>query len=99
MLHLFLMNRAFLIAILLCPSILFAQGGVRMSSDFLPLEVGNRWTYELKNENGQKIGDVDFSVEEHTIIEGRSYYVFNRFPFVIQSGPPTKLIRYDRVER
>ena len=72
--------------------------GFRMSADFLPLEVGNRWIYEVHNEQGQKIGDIDFSVEEHTIISGRSFYVLTRFPFV-PSGGLTKLIRYDRDER
>src|SRR5262245_15922385 len=45
MLHLFHMKFA---AVLFCliPATLFAQG-VRMSGDFLPLEVGNRWVYDI----------------------------------------------------
>src|SRR2546427_11941899 len=43
------------ILFLLLPASLFAQPGVRMSADFLPLEVGNRWVYDLLNENGQKL--------------------------------------------
>lgn len=82
---------------LLSPT-LFAQG-VRMSADFIPLEVGNRWVYEIVNENGQKIGDVDFAIQEHRIISGRSFYVLTRFPFVVEGGNLTKLIRYDRQER
>jgi len=76
---------------------LHAQG-VKMSADFIPLEVGNRWVYEVVNESGQKIGDLDFSIQEHTIISGRSFYVLTRFPFV-EGGNLTKLIRYDRQER
>ena len=80
------------------PVALHAQG-VRMSADFIPLEVGNRWVYEMVNENGQKIGDLDFSIQEHTILSGRSFYVLTRFPFVSEGGNLTKLIRYDRQER
>ena len=39
------------ILFLLLPAPLCAQPGVRMSADFLPLEVGNRWVYDLLNEN------------------------------------------------
>lgn len=89
----------FLVLLALTPSSLRAQGGVRMSADFLPLEVGNRWVYEVVNEKGQKIGDLDFAIQEHTIISGRSFYVLTRFPFVSQDAGITKLIRYDRQER
>src|SRR5437870_6455742 len=97
MLHLFRMKFA---AFLLClmPVTLFAQG-VRMSGDFLPLEVGNRWVYDIVNESGQKIGSVDFSIKEHRIIGGRSYYVLSGFPFTPDDGSLDRLIRYDRQER
>jgi hypothetical protein len=87
-------------AILLClmPFTLFAQG-VRMSGDFLPLEVGNRWAYDIVNESGQKIGAVEFTIKEHRIIEGRSYYVLSGFPFAPDDGSLDRLIRYDRQER
>ena len=60
------MRLRYILALLVClavPATLAAQG-VRMSADFLPLEVGNRWVYEVQNEDGQKIGDADFSVQE-----------------------------------
>jgi hypothetical protein len=79
------------------PAALFGQG-VRMSADFIPLEVGNRWVYEIVNEDGRKIGDLDFSVQQYTIIGGRSFYVLTQFPFAPE-GSPIKLIRYDRQER
>jgi hypothetical protein len=89
-----------LAAILLClmPVTLFAQG-VRMSGDFLPLEVGNQWVYDINNDAGQKIGSVDFAIKEHRIIEGRSYYVLSGFPFAPDDGSLDRLIRYDRQER
>ena len=88
------------VAFLLClmPATLFAQG-VRMSGDFLPLEVGNRWVYDIVNEGGQKIGSVDFSIKEHRIIEGRSYYILSGFPFTPDDGSLDRMIRYDRQER
>ena len=46
------------LAFVLLPASLLAQPGVRMSADFLPLEVGNRWVYDVFNEGGQKIGAV-----------------------------------------
>jgi hypothetical protein len=89
-----------LVAFLLCfmPVTLFAQG-VRMSADFLPLEVGNQWVYDIVNEAGQKIGGLDFAIKEHRIIDGRSYYVLSGFPFTPDDGSLDRLIRYDRQER
>jgi hypothetical protein len=97
MLHLFNMK---FVAFLLClmPVTLFGQG-VRMSGDFLPLEVGNRWEYDIVNEAGQKISSVDFSIKEHRIINGRSYYILSGFPFTPDDGSLDRLIRYDRQER
>src|SRR5262245_16509272 len=44
--------RGLVFALLLLPVPGLAQG-VRMSADFLPLEVGKRWTYEVTNQAGQ----------------------------------------------
>lgn len=87
------------VALLVCllPGTILAQG-VRMSADFLPLEVGNRWVYDVFNEDGRKIGDLDFAIQDYTILDGRSFYVFTRFPFSPQEGQPIRLIRYDRLE-
>ena len=82
----------------LAPAALMAQPGVRMSSDFLPLEVGNRWVYDVFNEAGTKIGALELAVQEHRIVGGRSFYLLNQFPFV-QDGAMIKLLRYDRQER
>src|SRR4029077_7077680 len=81
------------------PSALLAQAGVRMSADFLPLEVGNRWLYDVFNEGGQKISALDFAVQDRRIVEGRSFYAVTSFPFVAENADAVKLIRYDREER
>src|SRR6185295_18165411 len=83
----------------LMPISLLAQPGVRMSSDFLPLEVGNRWVYDVFNEAGQKIGNMEFAVQEYRIVGGRSFYLLTQFPFAAENGGLIKLVRYDRQER
>jgi hypothetical protein len=98
MLHLFSMKRFLVIVLVLIPTAALAQG-VRMSADFLPLEVGNRWVYEIVNEKGEKTGDLDFSVQQYVIMGGRSFYVLTRFPFVPEGTGAVKLVRYDRQER
>jgi len=90
--------RGLILAVLLFPLPGWAQG-VRMSADFLPLEVGKRWTYDVTNEAGQEIGQIAFAVEEYTIVEGTSFYVLTEFPFSMETGDPIRLIRYDRSER
>jgi hypothetical protein len=87
------------ILILVVPSALFAQPGVRMSADFLPLEVGNRWVYDVFNESGQKIGALDFAIQDRRIVDGRSFYVVSNFPFVADGSDAVKLIRYNREDR
>src|SRR5436309_15875270 len=85
--------------LLLMPVSLLAQPGVRLSADFLPLEVGNRWVYDLLSQDGQKVGSLDFAVEEYRIVGGRSFYLHSSCPFVIEDTTPTNLIRYDRPRR
>jgi hypothetical protein len=84
--------------LMLVPISLFAQPGVRMSADFLPLEVGNRWIYDVFNEAGDKTGSLEYGVQEYRIIGGRSFYLLTQFPFAID-GSEIKLVRYDRQER
>src|SRR5262245_46608104 len=85
--------------VLFCvPLSAWAQPGVRMSADFLPLEVGNKWVYDVFNESGQKTGSLEFGVQDYRIVGGRSFYLMTQFPFV-QDGALIKLIRYDRQER
>jgi hypothetical protein len=83
--------------LLLLPVSLFAQPGVRMSADFLPLEVGNHWIYDVFNEAGQKIGNTEFGIQEYRIVSGRSFYLLTQFPFAVDGGQ-IKLVRYDRQE-
>jgi len=42
---------------------------------------------------------LDFSVQEHTIVGGRSFYILSGFPFSSESLKQTQLLRYDRQER
>jgi len=90
-------RRLCLFILLVTPSLLSAQG-VRMSSDFLPLAVGNRWVYDV-NQDGRKLSEVEFAVNEHTIVKGRSYYVLSHFPFDLHSGNEIHLVRYDKSEK
>ena len=91
--------RTFLLALFAAfPLAGFAQG-VRIPADFLPLEVGTRWTYDLSNEAGEKVGQMSFGVEEYTIVQGTSFYQLTDFPFTEETGEPVRLIRYDRTER
>src|SRR5579884_4099482 len=55
----------------LIPAAVFAQAGLRMSADFLPLEVGNRWVYDVFNEGGEKVGTFDFVIQDRRIVDGR----------------------------
>jgi hypothetical protein len=84
--------------IFLIPATLLAQPGVKMSADFFPLEVGNRWVYDVFNESGQKIGNVEFAVSDYRITNGKSFYSITDFPFA-EDGKLIKLVRYDRQER
>src|SRR6185295_20152831 len=86
------------LVLFLTPISLLAQPGVRMSADFLPLEVGNRWVYDVFNEAGQKTGAMEFAVQDYRIVSGRSFYLLTQFPFVTD-GDAIKLVRYDRDER
>ena len=70
-----------------------------MSADFLPLEVGKSWTYDVMNDAGQKMGQIGFEVEEYTIVSGASFYVLSEFPFSPETGEPIRFVRYDRDER
>jgi len=79
-------------------SLLLLLQGVRMTEDFLPLEAGNQWIYDITSESGQKIGQTEFSVGERTIVSGRSLYTVTGYPFSGESTG-TGLIGYDRETR
>ena len=69
-----------------------------MPAEFLPLEVGKRWNYDLTDESGQRAGQMAFAVEEYTIVSGTSFYALSGFPFSNESQD-IRLVRYDRTER
>jgi hypothetical protein len=85
-----------LLVLLLWAAPVGAQG-VRMAADFLPLEVGNRWVYSVTDEAGQKLGELDFAVEDYQIISGASFYLLTSFPFTGEDR--IRQVRYDRSER
>jgi Intracellular proteinase inhibitor len=90
--------RSFAFLLLLAPAPLLAQG-VRMSEDFLPLAVGNHWVYDVVNEDGKKLNSLDFFVQDHTIVKGRSFYILSGFPFVMENGSQIHFVRYDKTEK
>ncbi len=65
-----------------------------MSPDFLPLDVGNRWEYEIVDPEGRTLDTFDMEISTYTIVDGTSYYVFSRFPFV--GAGDAVGVRYDR---
>jgi len=87
----------FALLLLLIPLPGLSQG-VRMSADFLPLEVGKQWTYDVTNEAGNKLGQISFAVEDYTIVAGTSFYLLSEFPFSVEREA-IRFIRYDRGER
>ena len=69
-----------------------------MTEDFLPLEAGNQWVYDVSSESGQKVGQLEFSVGERTMVSGRSLYTLSGYPFAGDSAG-VGLIGYDRESR
>jgi hypothetical protein len=94
------LNRPIIAAILALASLappLSAQG-VPMSPDFLPLEVGNLWRFDIRDAAGRLTGRFEIEILEHQIVGGFSLYVLSRFPlrgqvrvsFTWTSRPATK---------
>jgi hypothetical protein len=69
-----------------------------MTEDFLPLEAGNQWVYDVTTLSGQKVGQFEFTVGERTITAGRSLYAVTGYPFSGESTG-TGFIGYDRESR
>lgn len=86
-------------AILLAAPAGLAQS-VRMSPDFLPLEVGNLWRYEVTDPSGAPLGSFEMEVLQHAIVDGVSLYVFSRFPLAGEGGTQDPIaIRFDEEAR
>jgi hypothetical protein len=79
-------------------SLVLLLQSVRMTEDFLPLEAGNQWVYDVTNEAGQKVSQFEFSVGERTFVAGRSIYAVTGYPFSGESTGPN-FIGYDRETR
>ncbi|MFN8008050.1 MAG: BsuPI-related putative proteinase inhibitor [Terriglobia bacterium] len=67
-----------------------------LPSDYLPLHVGNRWVYTKTNSQFKKSEQVIVQIINTTILKWKTYYVFNRLPFVpgLESASNV-LLRYD----
>jgi hypothetical protein len=78
--------------------LIFLLQSVRMTEDFLPLQAGNQWVYDVSNESGQKINQFEFFVGERSIVSGRSLYAVTGYPFSGESSGPN-FIGYDRETR
>jgi hypothetical protein len=77
-----------------------AEEEIFLLPDFLPLQVGNRWTYLHKDSRFQGTDKVRIEITGTTIIQWKSYYVFSSLPFVPgldQLG--ALMIRYDEANR
>jgi hypothetical protein len=81
------------------PTFSLAQG-IRMAPDFLPLDVGNLWRYQIVDDQAQVTGNVEFQISRYTIVDGTSYYIFDQFPLApdLPAGQAVG-IRYDNSQR
>ena len=91
-------NRVKLTEMRVLLSLIFLLQSVRMTEDFLPLQAGNQWLYDVSNEAGQKVNQLEFSVGERTIVSGRSLYAVSGYPFSGDAAGPN-FIGYDRETR
>lgn len=74
--------------------------GIRMAPDFLPLDVGNMWRYEVLDDDENLVGSIEYEVIEYSIVEGVSFYVFSHFPLAPDLLPNRQVaIRYDQEAR
>lgn len=77
-----------------------SAGEIVLLPDYLPLQVGNKWTYLHKDSRYRSSDRVKVEIVSTTIIQWKSYYVFNSLPFVPgldQLG--TLFVRYDEATR
>ncbi len=72
------------------------QSQIHLVEGYLPLQVGNRWTYETELNGKKRPRPVVVEITRMMIKNFRSYYLFNRFPFVPSTPSEIPMIRYDR---
>ena len=77
-----------------------AGQGIRMAPEFLPLDVGNLWRYNVVDDAGEQVGTLEYRITEFSIVDGASFYVFDRFPFspALDVNQPVG-VRYDARNR
>jgi hypothetical protein len=77
-----------------------SPGEIVLLPDYLPLQVGNKWTYLHKDSRYHSSDRIKVEIVSTTIIQWKSYYVFSTLPFVPgldQLG--TLFVRYDEAAR
>ena len=77
-----------------------SPGEIVLLPDYLPLQVGNKWTYLHKDSRYRSSDRIKVEIVSTTIIQWKSYYVFSALPFVPgldQLG--TLFVRYDEAAR
>lgn len=63
---------------------------------YFPLQVGNSWTYEVSINGKKRPKPTVIEITKMVIKNFRSYYLFNRFPFVPGEETEIPLLRFDR---
>lgn len=67
-----------------------------VDGSFLPLAVGNRWTYDVELNGKKRPRPLVIEITKVVLANFRTYYVFNRFPFAPGPEDEVPIIRYDR---
>ena len=71
-----------------------------LSSDYLPLQLGNRWIYDREDSRFQRTSQVKVEIIARPILKWTTYYVFNQLPFVPGlEGEQNVVVRYDQDTR
>ncbi len=70
--------------------------GLHLIEDYLPLKGGIRWTYNVAFDGQKRSKPVTVEILKMMIKNFRSYYLFNRFPFVTGAPMQIPILRYDR---
>lgn len=67
-----------------------------LDGSFLPLAVGNRWTYDVELNGKKRPRPLVIEITKVVLTNFRTYYLFNRFPFAPGPDNEIPIIRYDR---
>lgn len=70
--------------------------GLHLTEAFLPLQVGNRWTYDVEVNGKKRPKPMLVEITKMVIKNFRSYYLFSGFPFAPSAVAELPVIRFDR---